>query len=43
MLAAETGTTQAQLVAKGLNVVFRTYGKPTIAAEQWLIECPRSG
>ena len=34
MLAAETGMTQAQLVAKGLNVVFRTYGKPTIAAEQ---------
>ena len=26
--------TQAQLVAKGLNVVFRTHGKPTIAAEQ---------
>ena len=34
MLAAETGMTQAQLVAKGLNVVFSTYGKSIIAAEQ---------
>lgn len=34
MLAAEKGKTQAQLVAEGLNVVFRKYEKPTIAAEQ---------
>ena len=31
LLAAETGRTQGELVAEGLNAVFDRYGKPSIA------------
>jgi hypothetical protein len=32
LLAAETGRTQGELVADGLNAVFGKYGKPSIAS-----------
>lgn len=32
LLAAETGQTQGELVAGGLNAVFGKYGKPQIAS-----------
>ena len=32
LLAAETGRTQGELVAEGLNAVFGKYGKPPIAS-----------